>query len=82
MQIMVFFTTANQTAFASALFEAAGQPIMEMHSRKSQPQRTKTAERFRSARQGVMFSSDVSARGVDYPDVTLVVQVWPTAADE
>ncbi|KAK9795928.1 hypothetical protein WJX73_005803 [Symbiochloris irregularis] len=74
-KIMVFFTTANQTAFASALFEAAGQPIMEMHSRKSQAQRTKTADRFRNAREGIMFSSDVSARGVDYPDVTLVVQV-------
>ncbi len=30
---------------------------------------------FRRAARAVMFSSDVSARGVDYPDVSLVLQV-------
>ena len=29
-------------------------------------------------KQVVMFTSDVSARGVDYPDVTLVLQVGTT----
>lgn len=74
-QIMVFFVTANQTAFAAELFSRAGTEVLEMHSRKSQAHRTRTADAFRGARQGIMFSSDVSARGVDYPDVTLVVQV-------
>ena len=40
-----------------------------------QPQRTRTSEAFRSAKRGIMFSSDVTARGLDYPDVTLVLQV-------
>ena len=40
-----------------------------------QPQRTRTSEAFRSATRGIMFSSDVTARGLDYPDVTLVLQV-------
>ena len=30
---------------------------------------------FRDSDQGIMFSSDVSARGMDYPDVTHVIQV-------
>ena len=46
-----------------------------MHSRKSQPQRTRVAEEFREGSNCVMFTSDVSARGMDYPDVTAVVQV-------
>merc|ERR1719231_678690 len=46
-----------------------------MHSRKSQSHRTKVAEQFREGTDVVMFSSDVSARGMDYPDVTSVVQV-------
>ena len=46
-----------------------------MHSRKSQPQRTRVAEEFREGSRCVMFTSDVSARGMDYPDVTAVVQV-------
>ena len=33
------------------------------------------AEEFRKGARKVLFSSDVSARGVDYPDVTMVVQV-------
>ena len=48
---------------------------MEIHSRKSQSHRTKVSDQFRGSSCGVLVSSDVSARGVDYPDVTLVIQV-------
>lgn len=72
--MIVFFCTAAYTAYCSELFEAMREPVLEMHSRKSQSQRTKTAAAFRDRNQQVMFSSDVSARGVDYPDVSLVVQ--------
>jgi hypothetical protein len=41
----------------------------------NQAVRTRTSEEFRSATKGIMFSSDVTARGLDYPDVTLVLQV-------
>lgn len=34
------------------------------------------AKQFREGTGLTMFTSDVSARGVDYPDVTLVLQVW------
>ena len=49
--------------------------LLEMHSRKSQPHRTRVADQFRDGSNLIMFSSDVSARGMDYPDVTAVVQV-------
>lgn len=76
MQIMAFFVTARVTQFYCELFQAMGIPVLEMHSRKSQSQRTKAADQFRNSKGAcIMFSSDVSARGVDYPDVTLVVQV-------
>ena len=52
-----------------------GTPVLEMHSRKSQSARTKAAELFRNGKNVIMFTSDVSARGVDYPDVSLVIQV-------
>lgn len=52
-----------------------GYDVLETHSRKSQAQRTKVSEAFRQRKGVIMFSSDVSARGLDYPDVTLVVQV-------
>ena len=39
-------------------------PVLEMHSRKSQAQRTRVADQFRDGDNLVMFSSDVSARGM------------------
>jgi len=52
-----------------------GLPVLEIHSRKSQSQRTRVSDAFRDGHGLVMFTSDVSARGMDYPDVTAVVQV-------
>ena len=49
--------------------------MLEIHSRKSQGHRNKVSEHFRNGRGLVMFTSDVSARGMDYPDVTAVMQV-------
>ena len=74
-KIIAFFPTAQMTAFYAKLFNAAGsRSAFEIHSRKSQAQRTRCSDQFRASRSGVMFSSDVSARGVDYPDVTHVLQ--------
>jgi superfamily II DNA/RNA helicase len=141
-KIIAFFTTARLTQYMAALMTAAGQPVLEIHSRKSQVRqlrravsvhqgaegageglrvpsggcprafpvlprlfarqrsvqvviasnrspitaavaaaapalqsaREKASKQFREARAGILFSSDVSARGVDYPDVTLVLQ--------
>ncbi|ORY54160.1 P-loop containing nucleoside triphosphate hydrolase protein [Leucosporidium creatinivorum] len=51
--------------------------IVEIHSKKSQEQRTRASDKFRSAKTGysILVTSDVSARGVDYPGVTRVIQV-------
>eukprot|EP00501_MAST-03F_sp_TOSAG23-6_P002467 GSMAST32.ASY1.ANO1.2577.1 assembled CDS len=65
-KVMIFFVTAPRI------------PTIEMHSRKSQSYRTKAAKQFRDGTKLVLFTSDVSARGVDYPDVTLVMQVGMT----
>jgi ATP-dependent RNA helicase MSS116 len=81
-KIMVFFTTARLTGFMSELFNSVshktGFKVLEIHSRKSQSQRQKVSAQFRDANNAVLFSSDVSARGMDYPDVTFVLQVGLT----
>lgn len=74
-QIIIFCVTARLTQFYAELFEKMGAPALEMHSRKSQSARTKAADAFRNGNNVIMFTSDVSARGVDYPDVSLVIQV-------
>jgi ATP-dependent RNA helicase MSS116 len=46
-----------------------------MHSQLSQEQRTRVSERFRRATSAIMFSTDVTARGMDFPNVSHVVQI-------
>jgi ATP-dependent RNA helicase MSS116 len=49
--------------------------IFLMHGQLTQAQRTKVSGSFRHAQSGIMFSSDVTARGMDFPNVTHVIQV-------
>lgn len=81
-KIIVFFTTAKMTAFASRLFAQCQCPNFELHSRLSQAKRSRTSDEFRAAKHGVLFSSDVSARGLDFPGISLVIQVGLTDADQ
>jgi ATP-dependent RNA helicase MSS116, mitochondrial len=76
-KIMVFCTTARLAGYMAGLFRAARLPgVLEIHSRMSQSKRDRMSQAFRESRGGViMFTSDVSARGVDYPGTTLVIQV-------
>lgn len=53
-------------------------PVFQMHSRMAQPARNKTVEEFKAARSGLLFASDVVGRGMDFPDIGLVVQVGLT----
>lgn len=56
--------------------------IWEIHSRMSQSSRSRASNAFRAARRGILFSSDVSARGLDYPDVSLVVQMGAPSSEQ
>ncbi|KAF9350597.1 hypothetical protein BGX34_001085 [Mortierella sp. NVP85] len=82
-KIMVFLPTTRGTQLYSALFEKmSSYPLYSLHSKKSQESRTRTSDRFRRSRGAVLFTSDVSARGVDYPDVSLVIQVGIPSSKE
>lgn len=49
--------------------------IFHIHSRLTQAQRTVAAENFRNATNAILLSSDVTARGLDFPNVTHVIQM-------
>ncbi|KAJ7241959.1 P-loop containing nucleoside triphosphate hydrolase protein [Mycena haematopus] len=75
---MIFLPTARMVGF---YYEALCQlpkgslpPLYEIHSRKSQPARIKAADAFKDCKEGVLLSSDVTARGMDFPGVTLILQ--------
>ncbi|CAN1309261.1 DEAD-box ATP-dependent RNA helicase 31 [Linum perenne] len=74
-QVLVFCTTAMVTRLVADCLGELKLNIREIHSRKSQSYRSKVSDEFRNSKGLILVTSDVSARGVDYPDVTLVVQV-------
>ncbi|KAJ1302220.1 hypothetical protein OPQ81_001044 [Rhizoctonia solani] len=91
---VIFLPTTKMTQmYASLLRELArdtlpagrGTQVYEIHSKKDQDSRSRTSDRFRKDTSGasVLVTSDVSARGVDYPGVTRVIQVGiPSSSDQ
>ncbi len=47
-QVIVFCVTARLTQFYAEFMEAMGCPVLEIHSRKSQPARTRASDAFRA----------------------------------
>ncbi|GMI73639.1 hypothetical protein like AT5G63630 [Hibiscus trionum] len=79
---IVFCTTAKVTKLVAELLCKLKMNVREIHSRKSQSYRTKVSNEFRKSKGLILVTSDVSARGVDYPDVTLVIQLGVPADRE
>ncbi|GFY97432.1 P-loop containing nucleoside triphosphate hydrolases superfamily protein [Actinidia rufa] len=74
-EVLVFCTTAMVTRLVADLLGELNLNVREIHSRKPQSYRTRISDEFRKSKGLILVTSDVSARGVDYPDVTLVIQV-------
>lgn len=74
-KVIVFCTTAMVTSLMFLLLREFKMNVREIHSRKPQLYRTRISEEFKEAKRQILISSDVSARGMNYPDVTLVIQV-------
>ncbi|KAG2216509.1 hypothetical protein INT45_004415 [Circinella minor] len=82
---IVFLPTTKSTMAYARLFKLLlpERRVFELHSRKNQSERSRISQQFKRAREGtILFTSDVSARGVDYPGVSLVVQVGVPSSRE
>ncbi|KAI7854554.1 P-loop containing nucleoside triphosphate hydrolase protein [Circinella umbellata] len=82
---IVFLPTTKSTMAYARLFKLLlpERRVYELHSRKNQNERSRISQQFKRAREGgILFTSDVSARGVDYPGVSLVVQVGVPSSRE
>ncbi|OWM85331.1 probable DEAD-box ATP-dependent RNA helicase 48 [Punica granatum] len=74
-KVMVFCTTGMVTSLLYMLFREMKMNVREIHSRKPQIFRTRISDEFRESKRLILVTSDVSSRGMNYPDVTLVIQV-------
>ncbi|OKL56970.1 ATP-dependent RNA helicase mss116, mitochondrial [Talaromyces atroroseus] len=84
-KIIVFGVTANMVALFAAVFSQRLTPlkVFEIHSRLNQGARTRTTAQFKEADAGILFASDVIGRGIDIPNVDLVIQIGlPSNGDQ
>ncbi|KAJ4420678.1 ATP-dependent RNA helicase cyt-19, mitochondrial [Neurospora sp. IMI 360204] len=77
---IVFLPTTAEVIMANAIFKRLQWKFRhipktwDIHSKLTQGARTRAAEEFKSTRTGILFSSDVTARGMDFPNVSHVIQ--------
>ncbi|KAF9458939.1 P-loop containing nucleoside triphosphate hydrolase protein [Collybia nuda] len=85
-KIIIFLPTTKMTQlFTTIIGELAktslpagrNTTVYELHSKRAMESRKRTSAMFRSDTSGasVLITSDVSARGVDYPGVSRVIQI-------
>lgn len=87
---IIYFNTTAMAELANTVNQALQMqqklvnrmPAMYIHGKLSQQQRSLAADSFRAARSGILFSSDVTARGMDFPNVTHVIQVGVPSSRE
>ncbi|KXS97415.1 hypothetical protein AC578_8830 [Pseudocercospora eumusae] len=83
-KIVVFFSTTKQVRFVYESFRhmQPGIPLLQLFGRQKQTTRLETTEKFSRAKYSCLFTTDVVARGIDFPAVDWVVQVdCPEDAD-
>jgi len=84
LKAIIFSSTARQAGLMYNIFGFTGGaapgklPVYQMHSRMGQAARNRTVEEFKAATHGLLFASDVVGRGMDFPDIGLVVQIGLT----
>ncbi|KAK1759445.1 P-loop containing nucleoside triphosphate hydrolase protein [Echria macrotheca] len=78
---IVFLPTTASVVLMKSLFrriayQNPGWPqVLDIHSKLTQAGRTVSARDFKLAKSAILFSSDVTARGMDFPNVSHVIQV-------
>lgn len=89
-KIILFLPTTKATMLWATLLRELNNTlpnrtqVHEIHSGLDQRRRSRASDNFRQDRRpSVLVTSDVSARGVDYPGVTRVIQVGcPSSAEQ
>jgi len=93
-KVILFCPTTKMTQLYSTILRTVARKlfpagretnILEIHSKRTQEARTATSNQFRAEKSGatILVTSDVSARGVDYPNVSRVIQVGiPASTDQ
>jgi ATP-dependent RNA helicase RhlE len=72
-QVLVFGKTKHGCNRLAEQLEKAGLPALAIHGNKSQAQRQKALDQFKSGKARILVATDVAARGLDIPNLPLVI---------
>ena len=72
-QVLVFGKTKHGCNRLAEQLETAGLASVAIHGNKSQAQRQKALAQFKSGKARILVATDVAARGLDIPDLPLVI---------
>ncbi|EAX89911.1 DEAD/DEAH box helicase family protein [Trichomonas vaginalis G3] len=83
-KIIVFMETVKMVRFAYEAFKhlRPGLPILHLTGKQNSNLRFDVIREFKSQKRCAIFTTDVAARGLDFPDITWVVQMdCPSSTD-
>jgi len=71
--IIIFVRTRNDTVEVAEKLELAGYPALALNGDMNQQQRERTIDQMKSGKSSILVATDVVARGLDIPRITLVI---------
>ncbi|KAG0458406.1 hypothetical protein HPP92_023260 [Vanilla planifolia] len=71
--VMIFVSTCRGCQLLNLLLEELDQPVVALHSHKSQALRLSALHKFKSGQVPILLATDVASRGLDIPTVDLVI---------
>ena len=72
-QVLIFGKTKHGCNRLAEQLDKAGLPALAIHGNKSQAQRQKALDQFKSGKARILVATDVAARGLDIPSLPLVI---------
>ncbi len=72
-RVLVFALYKPEASRVAALLKREKYRVSELHGDMKQPARTAALEDFKTGRSNVLVATDVAARGLDIPDVGVVI---------
>ncbi len=72
-RVLVFTRTKHRAARLAKVLKRGGIPSAEIHGNRTQNQRERALENFRSGKVQALVGTDVAARGIDVDDITHVI---------
>lgn len=83
-KIFIFFSSCNAVDYFSIILPRLIQdvPFYKLHSKISQQKRKKEYKSFYNSEKGVLLTTDLAARGIDIPNINLIIQFDPPKNEE